>query len=116
VYIWRLHLIEATSVSVIGRLIYKPNQPCCKRTTKYLPHNAPRYFHAKQQEHKGLFIASAEMENHMDEELILLKSLADQIPLFGRKPIKMPEKNNSKLTCKQRTIGYRLCIFYSITR
>ena len=32
------------------------------------------------------------MENHMDEELILLDSLADRIPLFGRKPIKMPEK------------------------
>lgn len=77
-------------------------------------HDAPRYFHAKPQEHNGLFIESAEMENHMDEELILLESLADWVPLLGPKPIKMPEKNNSKLTCKQGTTGYRLCIFYCI--
>ena len=50
----------------------------------------------------------------MDEELILLKSLADRFPLFGYKLIKMPGKNNSKLTYKQRTVGYRLCIFYCI--
>ena len=77
-------------------------------------HGAPRYFHAKPQDHNGLFIESVEMENHMDEELILLEPLADWVPLFGPKPIKMLEKNNFKLTCKQETTGYRLCIFYCI--
>lgn len=59
-------------------------------------HNAPRNLYAKPEEHGGKLIEPAEMINHTDEELILLESLVGRIPLFGPKPIKMPQKDDKK--------------------
>lgn len=54
-------------------------------------HDAPRNLYADPEAHGGKFIEPAKMVNHHDEELILLESLVGRVPLFGPKPIKMPQ-------------------------
>ncbi len=55
-------------------------------------HDAPRNLYAASADMGGVMMAPADMVNHMDEELIMLEALAERIPLFGPKPIKMPGK------------------------
>ncbi len=66
--------------------------PVVREELSTFHHDAPRNFHADPDEHGGLFIEPSEMINHRDEELILLESLVERIPLFGPKPIPMPDK------------------------
>ncbi len=54
-------------------------------------HDAPHNLYTRPEDHDGMFLEPEKMINHMDEELILLESLVGRIPLFGPKPIKMPD-------------------------
>jgi hypothetical protein len=54
-------------------------------------HDAPRNFYKDPTSNNGVAVEPAKMVNHRDEELILLESLVGRIPLFGPKPIKMPQ-------------------------